>query len=291
MDQQTDGDITVVAISAPLGAEVRGLDLSTGLSAAQVAAIQRAWDAHLVLLFRGQSLDEPGLLAFSRQFGELDPPGPNPHGAPYRPEFPELNVISNLVEDGRPVGNLGAGEAVWHADMTYLDAPPKAAVLHAIEIPADGGDTYFANMVAAYDALSDDLKRRIEGKIAIHDAAHNSTGMLRKGNVETADVRQTPGARHPLVRHDPASGRRALFLGRRPHAYILGLEVAESEALLDALWAHVGDPRFAWRHAWRVGDLLMWQNLWVLHRRDAFDSTTRRLMLRAQLKGDGAAAS
>jgi taurine dioxygenase len=143
-------------------------------------------------------------------------------------------------------------------------------------------------MVAAYEALSDDLKSRIEDRRAIHDGAHNSAGMLRQGYGEIADVRQTPGARHPLVREDPATGRKALFLGRRPHAYVLGLEVADSEALLDALWAHAGQARFAWGHHWRAGDLLMWQNLWVLHRRDGFDPAARRVLHRTQLKGDQA---
>jgi taurine dioxygenase len=286
-DSSTSG-ITVIGSGAALGAEIRGLDLSQALGDRTVAAIQAAWDQHLVLLFRDQNLDDPQLIAFSRRFGELDPPGPNPDGGPYLPEFPELNVISNVREAGRPIGGLGDGEAVWHADMTYIDNPPKAAILHGLEVPAEGGDTYFANMIAAYEALSDDLKGRIEGRRAIHDGAHNSAGMLRKGYGETADVRQTPGARHPLVREDPATGRKALFLGRRPHGYVLGLEVADSEALLDALWAHAAEPRFAWGHHWRAGDLLMWQNLWVLHRRDSFDPAARRVLHRTQLKGDQA---
>jgi len=276
----------VVASGDALGAEVRGVDISRPLDAATLGAIQQAWDTHLVLVFRNQRLSDPHLLAFIRCFGELDPPGPNPYGAPFLPEFPELNVISNVTENGRPIGNLGAGEAVWHADMTYIEIPPKASILHALEIPGAGGDTCFANMAAAYEALPDNLKQRIEGKRAIHDAAHNSAGMLRKGYVEVTDVRDTPGARHPLVMVDPQTGRRALFLGRRPHAYIMGLEVAESEELLDALWDHVDDPAFAWCHSWRVGDLLMWQNLWVLHRRDAFDESARRIMHRSQIKGD-----
>lgn len=278
--------IEVTPSGAALGAEIRGLDLARDLDAATVSAIDDAWDEHLVLLFRGQSLDDPRLLAFSRRFGELDPPGPNPYGGPFLPDFPEINVISNVVEDDRPVGTLGAGEAVWHCDMTYIEVPPKASILHAHEIPAHGGDTWFASMIAAYAALPGDLKRRIEGKRAIHDAAHNSAGMLRKGYEEVGDVRETPGARHPLVRTDPETGRQALFLGRRPHACILGLDVADSEALLDELWAHAGDPRFSWSHQWRVGDVLMWRNLWVLHRRDAFDNAARRIMHRTQIRGD-----
>jgi len=279
-------DIRVLPFETALGAELRGLDVSRPLTPAALNALLDAWQRHLVLLLRGQSLDDDQLLAFSRRLGELDPPGPNPYGEPFLADYPEINVISNVVEGGRPIGNLGDGEAVWHADMTYVEVPPKAAVLYALEVPPTGGDTYFANMFAAYEALPEDLKRAADGKVAIHDAAHNSAGMLRRGYAEVADVRDTPGAYHPLVRTDPATGRRALFLGRRPHAYVVGLEVAESDALLDALWAHVADPRFAMRHEWRAGDMLMWLNLCVLHRRDAFDPGVRRVMHRTQIKGD-----
>jgi taurine dioxygenase len=197
-------------------------------------------------------------------------------------------VISNVVENGKPIGNLGDGEAVWHADMTYVDVPPKAAMLHALEVPPPeaGGNTYFANMFTAYETLPADLKKAAQGKVAVHDASMNSAGMLRKGYKAVSDVRHTVGAHHPLIRTDPATGRRALFLGRRPNAYVTGLEVAESEALLDALWAHATQPRFTLCHQWRVGDLLMWSNLSVLHRRDPFDPMTRRLMHRSQIRGN-----
>jgi taurine dioxygenase len=237
-------------------------------------------------VFRGQTLSDPQLIAFSRNFGELDPPGPNPYGEPFNKQFPELNVISNVVENGKPIGNLGDGEAVWHADMTYVEVPPKAALLHSLEIPPTGGNTYFANMLAAYETLPADLKQAAAGKIAIHDASTNSAGLLRKGYKQVTDVRDVVGAHHPLVRTDPRTGRKALFLGRRPNAYVLGLEVLESEALLDALWAHATQPRFAMCHVWQVGDVLMWNNLSVLHRRDPFDPRSRRIMHRSQIKGD-----
>lgn len=279
----------VVPSGAALGAEVQGVDLAASLDSATVEEIKAAWDRHLVLVFRGQQMSDPDLLAFSRNFGELDPPGPNPYGVTFLPEFPEINVISNVKDaENRPIGNLGAGEAVWHADMTYIETPPKAAILHALEIPVGQGDTYFANMVAAYEELPAELKAAVEGRQAIHDAAHNSAGMLRKGYEETGDPRQTPGARHPLVRQDPATGRRALFLGRRPHAYVLGLEPAESDDLLDRLWAHATQPKYTWAHQWQPGDLLMWQNLWILHRRDGFEEKARRILHRTQIKGDEA---
>jgi taurine dioxygenase len=278
--------ISINNLNAALGAEVSGIDLSGPLARDDVATIEDLWRERLVVVFRGQKLSDPQLITFSKNFGELDPPGPNPYGEPFNKEHPELNVISNVVEDGKPIGNLGDGEAVWHADMTYVEVPPKAAVLHSLEIPPSGGNTYFANMFAAYETLPAELKKMAEGKIAVHDGSTNSAGMLRKGYKKVTDVREAVGAHHPLVRTDPNTGRKALFLGRRPNSYVIGLEVAESEALLDALWAHATQPQFAMCHEWKVGDVLMWNNLSVLHRRDAFDPKSRRLMHRSQIKGD-----
>jgi len=280
--------IAIKNLDAALGAEVADIDLSKPLPRADIDVIEAAWRERLVVVFHGQLLSDPQLIAFSRNFGELDPPGPNPYGEPFNEEHPELNVISNVVEDGKPIGNLGDGEAVWHADMTYVDVPPKAAILHALEVPPPeaGGNTYFANMIAAYESLPADLKKAVDGRVAVHDASRNSAGMLRKGYNEVTDVRETVGAHHPMVRTDPKTGRKALFLGRRPNAYVPGLSVTESEALLDALWAHATQPRFAMCHEWRVGDLLIWNNLSVLHRRDPFDPKTRRVMHRSQIKGN-----
>jgi taurine dioxygenase len=279
--------MTVRNLDGALGAEISGIDLASPVEACDVAIIEAVWRERLVVVFHGQTLSDPDLIAFSSRFGDLDPPGPNPYGAPFLKAHPELNVISNVVENGKPIGNLGDGEAVWHADMTYVDVPPKAAMLHALEVPPPeaGGNTHFANMFAAYEALPADLKTAAEGKIAVHDASTNSAGMLREGYKEVANVRDTIGARHPLVRTEPETGRKALFLGRRLNAYVLGLDVAESEALLDALWAHATQPRFTMCHRWKVGDLLMWSNLSVLHRREPFDPKTRRVMHRSQIKG------
>jgi len=279
--------LSIRNLDAALGAEIAGIDVSRPLPQSDIDAIESAWRERLVVVMHGQNLSDPQLIAFSKNFGELDPPGPNPYGEPFLKDHPELNVISNVVENGKPLGNLGDGEAVWHADMTYVDVPPKAAMLHALEVPPPeaGGNTYFANMFAAYETLPAGLKKAVEGRIAVHDASRNSAGMLRKGYKEVTDVTQTVGARHPLVRTDAKTGRKALFLGRRPNAYVMGLSVAESDALLDALWAHATQPRFSMCHEWKVGDLLMWNNLSVLHRRDPFDPKTRRIMHRSQIKG------
>ena len=275
----------IIPIGEMIAADIQDANLSQPLDDVSIAAIAEAWNENLVLRFRDQHLSDADLIRFSSYFGELDPPGPNPYGVTFLPEFPEINVISNVKDEvGVPIGNLGDGEAVWHADMTYIDNPPEAGILYALEVPVGQGDTYFANMVAAYNDLPSDLRVAIEGKTLIHDAAHNSAGMLRKGYEEITDIKLTPGARHPLAYEDQ-HGRVSLFLGRRPHAYIVGMEESDSDSLLDALWAHATRPKYSWHNEWQKGDLVMWQNRMVMHRRDAFDPSTRRVMHRTQLKG------
>jgi len=270
-----------------LGGEIIDLDISNRLTQDQINFINESWDERLVLVFKKQNLDDHKLINFSKYFGELDPPGPNPYGVTFLPEFPEINVISNVKnEQGTPIGNLGDGEAVWHADMTYQKLPPKAGILYALEVPENQGNTHFANMALAYSELPNRLKEKINGKILIHDSAHNSAGMLRKGYSEVDNPSETPGARHPMVITDKNTNKKLLFLGRRPHAYIIGLEQEESENLLDEIWEHATQDKFTWTQKWEKGDLLMWKNLNVLHKRDAFDPNTRRVMHRTQIKGE-----
>lgn len=283
--------ITLTKLAPALGAEIGNVDVAQPLDAATIVAISTAWLEHLVLRIRGQHLTDPQLLDFSRQFGDLDPPGPNTYGKPFLPQHPEMNVISNIKEGGAPIGGLGDGEAIWHADMTYIDNPPKASMLFSIEIPPAGGDTFWANMYMAYDTLPQRLGKAIEGRTAVHDATYNSAGIKRKGYADVTDPREAPGARHALVRTHPQTKRNCLFLGRRRNSYISGYTLAESEALLDELWAHATQPEFTVRQEWKVGDLMMWDNRCTLHRRDAFDPNARRLMHRTQIKGDWAAAS
>ncbi len=270
-----------------LGGEIVDLDISNKLTQDQINFINQSWDERLVLVFKKQNLDDHKLINFSKYFGELDPPGPNPYGITFLPEFPEINVISNVKnEQGTPIGNLGDGEAVWHADMTYLQLPPKAGILYALEVPENQGNTHFANMAIAYNELPNKLKEKIDDKILIHDSAHNSAGMLRKGYSEVDNPSETPGARHPMVITDKNTNKKLLFLGRRPHAYIIGLELEESENLLNEIWEHATQEKFTWTQKWEKGDLLMWKNLNVLHKRDAFDPNTRRVMHRTQIKGE-----
>jgi len=277
--------VRVRPTGAALGADVEGVNLEGGLAPETVDAIKAAWGDHLVLRFRGQSLGDDDLMRFSRQFGELDwAPIAATNDAPEGRAY--IMVVSNVVENGQPIGQLGAYEAVWHTDMSYVPAPPMASALYSLEAPPSGGDTGFCNMYLAYDTLPAELRRDIEGRQCRHDASRNSAGELRRGFVDAPDPTQVVGAEHPIVRTHPATGRKALFLGRRPNAYIPGLALADSEALLDALWAHCTKPEFAWYQQWRAGDLILWDNRCVMHRRDAFDPTARRVMHRTQIKGD-----
>src|SRR5258708_30785939 len=255
---RVSASIQVGKLGEALGAEVSGVDLSRPLPEEVFAEIRAAWLDHLVLRFRGQTLSDPQLMAFSKLFGELDPPGPNPYGKPFLPDHPAMNVISNITIEAAPIGGLGDGEAIWHADMTYVDTPPMGAILHAAEVPPSGGDTYWANMYLAYERLPANLKKRIEGRKALHDATYNSAGVMRNGYQEVTDPRKAPGAQHALIRAHPETGRPCLFLGRRRNSYILGMELDESEALLDQLWSHATRGQFTFRQQWRAGDSLLY---------------------------------
>jgi taurine dioxygenase len=280
--------VTVRPTGAALAADIDGVDLSRPLSAETVAAIKQAWADNLVLRFRGQRLSDDDLMRFSRHFGELDwaPIAAANIAIAGADERQYVMVISNVVENGVAIGQLGAYEAVWHTDMSYIAEPPCASALYALEVPERGGDTGFSNMYRALETLPAELRKAIEGRVCRHDASRNSAGELRRGFVDAPDPTQTVGAEHPIVRTHPVTGRQALFLGRRRNAYIPGLPLADSEALLDALWAHAENPAFAWYQQWRVGDLVLWDNRCVMHRRDAFDPSARRIMHRTQVKGD-----
>lgn len=277
--------IEIVPTGAALGAELRGIDLRR-LDAAGFAAVKRAWNDHLVLLVRGQSLSDDDLIAFSRRFGGLDFAPIQENGRRFVEGKPELYVVSNVVENGAAIGSLGAGEAVWHTDMSYLPDPPKASILYALEVPASGGATGFCDMYRAYADLPVPLKQAVEGRTLKHDGTYNSGGYVREGVTATDDPMQSPGTSHPIVCTHPETGRKTLYLGRRRNAYIDGLSLAESEALLDELWAHATRDELTWYNSWRVGDLVLWDNRCTMHRRDPFDPSARRVMHRTQIKGE-----
>jgi len=283
--RSTSSVLDVVPTDAVLGAEIKGVDLRS-LDNATFEGLLAAWHRYSVVLVRGQSLSDQDLIAFSRRLGDLDWAPVQENGRRFVEGLPEIYIVSNVKVNGEAIGSLGDGEAVWHTDMSYLEMPPKASMLYALEIPPSGGNTSFCSMYAIYDALPDSLKRRIAGLQIKHDGTYNSGGYVRQGVTPTDDPRTSPGAVHPLVCTHPETGRRMLYLGRRRNAYLVGLEIAESEALLDELWRLVDRPEFAWTHVWRVGDLVLWDNRCTMHRRDAFDPGSRRIMHRTQVKGE-----
>lgn len=276
--------IDVISTGAALGADIAGLDLSREIDDATFRAVYKAWNEHLVLRFRGQTLDDDRLVAFSRRFGELDMAPLSAKDSPLARHRPEVAVISNIVEQGKAIGGLGNSELVWHQDMSYNDLPPKASLLYGIETPAIGGETFFYNLYEAYETLPASLKARIEGRSCKHDATRNSSGQLRQGFDERYANAERPGAIHPMVVRHHETGRPALYLGRRPNAWVVGLSDADSDKLLDEVWAHVETGPFKWAQEWRRGDLVIWDNRCALHRRNQLDPALRRLMHRTQVR-------
>ena len=276
----------VIPSGSALGADIEGVDLSTPLDENTLTSIIDAWSQHLVLRFRNQQLTDPQLERFSARLGKLDPAPIYTAGTRVNVDSDFVTVISNVKVDGKPIGDLGDGESLWHTDMSYNPVPPMASALYALEIPPSGGETGFSNMYLAYETLPAELKRRIDDLQCKHDASRNSTGGRRGDYPEVVTPQDAPGAIHPMVRTHPVAGRDALFLGRRLNAYVMGLEPQESEALLDELWAHVTQDRFTWYQQWQVGDLVLWDNRCVMHRRNAFDGSHRRIMHRTQIAGD-----
>jgi taurine dioxygenase len=284
----TAAKIEIIPLSEPVGAEIRGLDVKK-MDAESYRIVRRAWLDHGGgLLFRDQEMDCPALLAFSAWFGDIDMPRKTRvDNDPWIPQFPQFILVTNLKgESGQPMGALGNGEAFWHADMTYLEDVPRASILYSVEVPPEGGETGFLNLYEAIGTMPPALRQKIEGRVQLHDHVHNSTGALTPNWDEQQDPRETPGARHPMIVKHPETGREALMIGRRPYAYIHGYDLDESEQILNDVWAHATQEKFTWHHAWRPGDIVIWDNFCAMHHRNPFDDAKRRVMLRTQIKGE-----
>jgi len=280
---KTASPLAVHPTGAPLGALIGDVDLRQ-VDDRLFAAIHEAWLAHQVVLFPDQHLTDAELIAFSRRFGELDLAPIQETGRRFVEGYPEIYVVSNVIENGVPIGSLGAGEAVWHTDMSYQDVPPKASILYALEVPEEGGDTSFCSMYDAWDRLPADLQARARRASLKHNGTYNSGGFLRLGAIATHDPREAEGSVHPLVCRHPETDRPHLYLGRRRLAWIEGLPLSESDALLDRVWETATDPARVWTHHWAPGDLVLWDNRCAMHRRDAFDAATRRILHRTQIR-------
>lgn len=265
-------------LSPALGAEIVGVDLSDPLSDAVFNRILEAWHRHLVLLFRGQALSEEEQVRFAERFGPLS----RIHTPQFVKTHPAVMLITNIREDGKPIGALPDGEMQFHSDQCHQERPATGSLLYAIEVPAEGGDTLFANAYLAYEALADEIKARIAGLKALNVYDYDAAPTLR-GAVLSEDA---PSYAHPVVRTHPATGRKALYVNRLMTRRIEGLPEAESEALLEELFTHQERPEFVYAHKWQPGDLLIWDNRCALHARTDFSPAERRLMRRVTLLGE-----
>lgn len=284
--------LQISKLKESFGVAVEGVLLSE-LNDSEFKELHGLWQAHGAMLVRGQeAMSDAQFEAFSKRFGELDPPPNQGVGRKNVPGFPDLYVVSNELDaGGEPLGALGYSEAVWHTDMSYLPVPPIASMLLARKLPTWGGNTWAASMCAAYENLPAALRERIKTLKIKHDGTRDSGGNLRKGVQDDPNPMTSKGHPHPAVIRDPGTGKPALFLGRRPRAYVMGLPLEESEKLLDELWRHAFKPENTYEHRWQVGDVLIWSNYSTMHKRDEFDKNTVRRMHRSQIKGTAAPAA
>ncbi len=275
--------IEILPASDALGAEVTGVDLGAPIDGDVAALLRRAWLDYLVLVFRGQDIDQRGQLAFTRLFGQ---PGgvfsPRPQrGLDCEPLEPGIMMVSNIRRDGKPLGLAHDGEMWFHSDMCYDKNPHQATLLYALEIPPKGGNTLFANMYSAYDRLPAATKERIRGRTALQMHEYYRTDRPRVRD-DMSDVRHFS---HPIAIAHSETGRKALYVNRLMTARIDGMEETESDALVDDLLAASEDPSIVYEHVWRVGDLVMWDNRCVTHARTDFPETERRLLRRTTTEG------
>ncbi|WP_423193624.1 TauD/TfdA dioxygenase family protein [Cupriavidus sp. H18C2] len=282
----TRQDFEIRPLGAALGAEVVGLDLSQPLSDDDFRRIHRAHLDHHVVVFRDQRITPDQQIAFSRRFGPLQIHVLHQFQLA---NHPEILIVSNVLRDGKPIG-LGDAGHFWHSDLSYKEKPSLGSLLHAIELPAEGGDTLFANMHAAYDGLPDALKRRVEGLTAEHTYLARYAELQQRSpwrpNLTPEQIAQVRPVVHPVVRTHPETGRKALFVSEHFTTRIVGLPEAESRALLDELFAHSVQPRYVYRHHWRAHDLVFWDNRSLLHLAGGTPDHLRRVMYRTTIEGD-----
>ena len=295
-------------VDAPLGHEIRGVDLSKPIPDDVFAGIEAAYDRYGVIVFRGQKLSPEQQVAFSKRFGPLDRYVLEKYNLK---SCPEVFVVSNVVENGQPIG-LGDAGRYWHTDMWVTPRPPRGSMLHAIEVPHDKdgkplGDTWALNMQAAYDALPDDLREKIEGRMAVYSGRKyvefriaNTPRDPKTGELSEADRvgmqeranNIAPEISHPMVKVHPRTGRKSIYYSEGSIDRIEGCSREESERILDELHRHVMQPQFMYRHVWQVGDVLMWDNCSCIHKAIGdFDWPQRRHMHRTTLGNPPARAT
>lgn len=284
-------ELTISRRHPLIGTEIRGLDLGRPLSAEQRSRLEAIWMEHPMLVFPAQAIDDAQQIAFARNFGELEI---HPSVAHRSSRHPEIYRVSNVDERG----NILPSESsewqymeltwLWHTDSSFREIPSKGSILHGIMIPEQGGDTLFANMYEAYDALSEAMKRRIERLLVrhSHDAIIARSAKL-SARQDKGKYAELPPVEHPLVRSHPVTGRRSLFLSPHTMAGVVGMPEQAGLALLDELTRHATEERFVYRHQWRKDDVIMWDNRCTMHAVMPYDSVnSRRIMHRTTIVGD-----
>jgi taurine dioxygenase len=275
--------LEIVPLTRHIGAEIRGLDLRRKPDEATVRAIYQAWLDHLVIVFPGQELSQEDLIRVTGYFGQI---GDLSRPAKYQPPgfgrmLPGIMLISNIRENGEPIGALPDGEMMFHHDMIHREIPSRATMLYAVELPSEGGDTLFASGYAAYETLDPQIRQRLEGKKALHHYNYGST--IKGDNRGTEAYAECV---HPVFRTHEETGRKAVYVNRLMTVKVLDLPEGDSEGLLNAVYDHAEKPEFVYTHRWRKGDLLLWDNRCSSHARTDFPSDQRRLLLRTTIEGD-----
>ncbi len=263
------------------GAELQGIDLAADQDAAIIEYVRSLWHKHKLLLFRDQKLEEAQLVRFSRHFGPLE--------IHLRKEYlsrenPEVLLVSNVKESGKTVGILADREVGWHYDQIYLEHPAVGSLLYSLKIPPQGGNTYFADMHSAYEALPNATKNRIAGHQAVQ--SYEAFNQMYSEPTSKEQKEKTPNVTHPMVRTHPYTGRKALYICPGMTTQIVGLPKEESDALLAELFDWCTRPEFVYTHSWQKGDALLWDNACTMHRRDPFDGRHERLLKRTTILPD-----
>jgi taurine dioxygenase len=271
---------------SPLGAEVTGLDLSQPLSDDDFKRIHRAHLDHHVVVFRDQRITPDQQISFSRRFGPLQ--------IHVLRQFqltghPEILIVSNVLEDGKPIG-LGDAGHFWHSDLSYKETPSLGSLLHAQELPAEGGDTLFANMHLAWDTLPQALRDAVEGHSAEHTYLAKYAELQKRSpwrpNLSAEQIAEVKPVVHPIVRTHPETGRKALFVSEHFTTRVIGLPEDESRDLLQALFEHSVRDEHIYRHVWREHDLVFWDNRSLMHLAAGTPDHLRRKMYRTTIEGD-----
>lgn len=273
--------LELIPLTDRIGMEVRGVDVTGPIGSGDFERIYQAWIDNTILLFRDQHMTSAEQIAFTRRFGEVI--------SYTRREFaegtePEILILSNISKDGKPIGSPVSGR-VWHTDGHYLAEPPAGSLLYALETPAEGGDTLFANMFAAYDALPEPVRARIEDLQVVISRVHSRPyNYPDRPPVTDAERAEWPDVPQPMVRFHEEAGRKAIYAGGNVPWRIVGMDEAESAPLVTFVQEFSVQPRFTYRHKWRPGDIILWDNRSALHRATPYDlAGSRRLMHRTTL--------